>query len=309
MKIAAGFICYEKDTYKYLAIFLPSLLKALDKIGDYNLFCVDNSVNDFSNLNYIRENYPQIEILSSGKNLGFSKAYNIILEKSNNYKADYFFIINPDTYLEEDSIYYLLQNIQEDTNLGAVSPSILQWDFPNLKKPKLVDSLGIILKPGLRFIDKGQNVNLSQALKDKNKDIIGISGAAGLYRMSALNKVKENNKYFDENMFMYKEDVDLAYRLFLQGYSAKTVDNSFIYHDRTTKKQNNRALKSKFARKMSFLNQHIIYIKYFRLQNLNNKIKILMRILLMFFYVLLKEKFQLKNYLKLTKNLKNIVKY
>jgi len=127
--------------------------------------------------------------------------------------------------------------------------------------------------------------------------------------MSALNKVKEDGKYFDENMFMYKEDADLAYRLFLQGYGAKIVDKSFIYHDRTTKKQNNRSLKSKFARKMSFLNQHIIYIKYFRLQNLNNKIKILIRVLLMFFYILLKERFQLKNYLKLTKNLKNIVKY
>ncbi len=309
MKIAAGFISYEKDTYKYLNIFLPSLLKALDKVGDYKLFCVDNSVNDFSNLNYIQKNYPQIEILSSGRNLGFSKAYNIILEKSNNYKADYFFIINPDTYLEEDSIYHLLQNIEEDANLGALSPTILQWNFPNLKKPELVDSLGIVLKPGLRFVDKGQDNSLNKVLKDKNKHIIGISGAAGLYRMSALNKVKEDGKYFDENMFMYKEDADLAYRLFLQGYGAKIVDKSFIYHDRTTKKQNNRSLKSKFARKMSFLNQHIIYIKYFRLQNLNNKIKILIRVLLMFFYILLKERFQLKNYLKLTKNLKNIVKY
>jgi len=309
MKITAGFISYEKDTYKYLNIFLPSLLKALDKVGDYKLFCVDNSVNDFSNLNYIQEKYPQIEILSSGKNLGFSKAYNLILEKSNEDKADYFFIINPDTYLYEDSIYHLLQSMEKDANLGAVSPRILQWSFPSLKTPKLVDSLGIVMKPGLYFTDKGQGDNVDKALKDKNKHIIGISGAAGIYRMSALNKVKENNKYFDENMFMYKEDADLAYRLFLQGYTAKTVNSAYIYHDRTTKKQKLRSAKSKFARKMSFLNQHIIYVKYFRLQNLNNKLKILTRALLMFFYVLLKERFQLKNYLKLAKNLKNIVKY
>jgi|AntRauTorcE11897_2_1112592.scaffolds.fasta_scaffold22664_2 GT2 family glycosyltransferase len=309
MKIAAGFIAYEKDTYKYLNIFLPSLVKALDKVGDYKLFCVDNSVNDFSNLNYLKEKYPQIEILSSGKNLGFSKAYNIILEESNEHEADYFFIINPDTYLEEDSIYNLIEALERKANLGAVSPIILEWKFPSLKRSELVDSLGIVLKPGLHFIDKGQGTSLDKALKDKNNHIIGISGAAGLYRMSALNKVKEKNKYFDENMFMYKEDADLAYRLFLQGYGAETVDSSYIYHDRTTKKEKNRASKSKFARKMSFLNQHIIYIKYYKLQNSKNKIKIVIKSILMFFYVLIKERFQIKNYFKLLKKLKNIVKY
>jgi GT2 family glycosyltransferase len=309
MRIAAGFISYEKDTYKYLKFFLPSLIKALDKVGDYKLFCIDNSIDDLSNLNYIQEKYPQIEILSSGENLGFSKAYNIIIRKSDKYKADYFFIINPDTYLEEDSVYHLLKIMEEDANLGALSPQILQWNFPSLKRSNIIDSQGIVLKPGLHFIDKGQGDSLDKALKDKNKHIIGTSGAAGLYRMSALNKAKENDKYFDENMFMYKEDADLAYRLFLKGYSAKTVNKSFIYHDRSTKKEKNRSNKSKFAREMSFLNQHIIYIKYFRLQSLNNKIKILTRALLMFFYALFKERFQLKNYLKLAKNFKNIIKY
>ncbi|MCF7795277.1 glycosyltransferase family 2 protein [Patescibacteria group bacterium] len=309
MKITAGFISYEKDTYKYLGIFLPSLIKALDKVGDYKLFCIDNSVNDLSNLKYIQENYPQIETLNSGKNLGFSKAYNIILEEANKYKSDYFFIINPDTYLEEDSVCNLLDKIENNASLGSVSPTILQWNFPSIKRPKLVDSLGLSLKSGLYFVDKAQAENLDKLKKNKDNHIIGISGAAGIYRMSALNKVKENNKYFDENMFMYKEDVDLAYRLFLQGYSAKTVDNAYIYHDRTTKKEKNRSSKSMFARKMSFLNQHIIYIKYFRLQNLRNKIKILSKILLMFIYILLKERFQIKNYFILLKKIKNIVKY
>jgi GT2 family glycosyltransferase len=309
MKIAAGFISYEEDTYKYLSIFLPSLVKALERLGDYKLFCVDNSVNDLSNLDYIKKEYPQVEILSSGENLGFAKAYNLILDKSNEYKADYFFIINPDTYLQEESIYQLLQAMERDSSLSAVSPIILQWNFPSLEIPNLVDSLGIVLKPGLHFIDKGQAENLSSALKLKNQNIIGISGAAGLYRMSALNKVKEDNKYFDENMFMYKEDADLAYRLFLAGYSAKTTLKSYIYHDRTTKKQKNRSNKSRFARKMSFLNQHIIYIKYFRLQNLSNKIKIIIRVIAMFLYALLKERFQLGNYIYLVKHCNNIRKY
>jgi len=309
MKISAGFVSYEKDTYKYLNIFLPSLVKALEKLGEYKLFCVDNSVKDLSNLDYIQKEYPQIEILSSGENLGFAKAYNLILNKTNEYKADYFFIINPDTYLQEDSIYQLIHAMEKDASLSAVSPVILQWNFPSLEKSSLVDSLGIVLMPGLQFIDKGQGQSLSSSLNLKNQNIIGISGAAGLYRMSALNKVKENHNYFDENMFMYKEDADLAYRLFLAGYSAKTVLKSFIYHDRTTKKQKNRSNKSRFARKMSFLNQHIIYIKYFKLQNLSNKIKIVIKIVVMFIYILWKERFQLNNYIYLAKYSNNIRKY
>ena len=309
MKIAVGFITYEKDTYKYLSIFLPSLIKSLDKIGDYKIFCVDNSVKDLDNLNYIRDNYQQIEVLSSGQNLGFSKAYNLMFAKSSEYGAKHFLIINPDTYLEEDACNLLVKEIEMDSSLGSVSPLILSWDFLNSRKTNIIDSLGISLKPGLRFIDLAQGDSLDSFSKIAKLNILGISGAAGLYRMSALEKAKEKGQYFDENIFMYKEDADLAYRLFLKGYTSKTVENSRIYHDRTVSKKLKRKEKSKFARKMSFLGQHIIYIKYFRLQNTYNKMLICKRILLMFVYVLFKERFQLYNYLRLIKNYKNIIKY
>jgi len=317
MKIVAGFITYEKETYKYLNIFIPSLIKALRYVDDFKIIAVDNSEDSKENYNYIKGNYPEIEIIAAGKNIGFSRAYNKMIEKSKKWSADYFFIINPDTYITENSVYKLLQTIENDGNLGSVSPLLVKWDFINNKSDNCIDSLGIQLKPGLHFKDLGQAQELSELNKFKNYSIMGISGAAGLYRMKALESVEEESGYFDENMFMYKEDADLAYRLFLQGYSAKTNTLAVIYHDRSAGLKIkssflpliSRGHKSKFARKCSFLNQHIIYYKYFNLQNLKTKIIIIKRILLMFAYVVIKERFQLSNYIKFFRKRKKIKKY
>ncbi len=80
-------------------------------------------------------------------------------------------------------------------------------------------------------------------------EILGPSGAAGVYRLSGLEKIKVNNQYFDELMFMYKEDCDLDYRLFLAGYKSLYVSEAVIYHDRTVFSRGENDLKVVLNRK------------------------------------------------------------
>ncbi|MFA5131029.1 MAG: glycosyltransferase [Patescibacteria group bacterium] len=309
MKLVVGFITYNEASAKYLADFLPSLKKALSFLApnEFRVFAFDNSDQD-NNLNrdalesFNGVDSGFIEYLQSGSNIGFSRAYNIMIRAAKRLNAEYFLMLNPDTLLETDTISELVSAMEKDLELASVSPKIRRWDFAANTKTRIVDSCGLVLKRGLRFADLGQGGE-----DDKRYDkfsILGPSGAAGLYRLSALEKIKENEQYFDERFFMYKEDCDLAYRLFLRGAKSSLVPTAIIYHDRTAaaanggviKKIFERGKKSRQIRAWSFRNQHLIFVKHWSVQNLASKITIIFQVFLFFIFSLILEQFLLKEY-------------
>lgn len=311
-KIIVGFITYGKSTAKYLPYFLPSLT-AQTQPG-VKIMAIDNSEKgDDENINYIKNNFPEVEIERAEKNLGFAKAYNRMINKAMADGGQYFFAVNPDTILEPNVVEKMLVAIESDEKIGAVAPKILKWDFENKKKTDIVDSYGIKLLPGLRFIDCNEGRREGSDLKC---DIIGPSGAGAFYRLSALEKIKQGSQYFDELMFMYKEDCDLAYRLFLAGFKSKCAYNSIIYHDRSNGGMGegnidivlNRKNKSRQIKKWSFLNQQIIFLKYWKIQNFSNKLVIIWYEIKILIFVLLFERYLLKEFYQLYKIRQDVYK-
>jgi GT2 family glycosyltransferase len=275
-KLIIGFITYGESTAKYLPYFLPSLKNQTFK--DFKILAVDNTDDGgHENFDYIKNNYFEIEIIEQSRNLGFAKAYNLMINKAIDYGAEYFLAINPDIILEADAIEKLLCAFKEDESLGSVCPKILRWNFENNKKTNIIDSLGIKLLSGLRFVDLGQGeIDQSQFGKE---NILGPSGACALYKVETLKKIANNRQYFDEVFFMYKEDCDLAYRLNLAGFKSRCVVNAVVYHDRTVSGKGegnlaialNRRKKSRQAKKWSFVNQQIILCKFWSTLDMKNK--------------------------------------
>lgn len=305
---------YNELSAKYLADFLPSLEAALRFLPphDYKVYGFDNSFSDFTdNRKLIEEKAKNLnlEYKTLGINLGFGRAYNILIREAIKGGAEYFLILNPDMILEEVAIKRLVEAMDSDVNLAAVSPKIKQWDFLNHAKTNTIDSVGLILRPGLQFNDLGQGEE-DKGQFDKT-EIIGPSGAAGLWRLNFLKKIAEQpvgsleSEYFDERFFMYKEDCDLAYRLFVNGGIARLISDAIFYHDRTAMargeslfaKLNNRKNKSRQIRAWSFRNQHLIFVKHWKKQNLTNKLIIIFRSLSFLIFSLILEKFLLKEYL------------
>ncbi len=294
-KLAIGFITYNELTAKYLPYFLPSL-KA-QTFGDFDILVADNSDNEINkNQEYIKNNYPDIDFEWMGKNIGFGKAYNYLIEKAKQRGAEYFMIINPDTLLEKNVILELMQAIKDDRTLGSVCPKILFWDFQDSKKTDIIDSCGLFMPKALQFRDLGQGEKEREQCYNEN--IIGPSGAAGLFRMSALEKIKDKHGYFDSRMFMYKEDCDLAYRLFINSFKSKCVGTAIIYHDRTVSQKKgffkSRKSKSKDIKKWSFLNQQIIFHKHWHKQSLLAKISIVWHQFKMLIYISIFEQYLLR---------------
>ena len=327
MKLAVGFIMYNESSAKYLADFLPSLAAALKFLAptDYQVYAWDNSFNDEAvNRKFIESfnkpagdsndatdtsnHRPTINYQTQGLNLGFSRAYNILIGEAIKNRAEYFLMLNPDMVLETNAIAALVRALDNDASSAAVSPKILRWDFARRAPTRIIDSLGLILQPGLEFRDLGQGQE-DRGQFDK-AEIIGPSGAAGLWRVSALIKIAErptaaaSPQYFDERFFMYKEDCDLAYRLLIAGYISRLVPEAIIYHDRTAVifgqglwcRIVNRRQKSRPIRSWSFRNQHLIFVKHWKSQNNRNRVKIVLHCLSFLVFSLILEQFILKEY-------------
>ena len=321
MKLAVGFILFEDATAKYLADFLPSLYQALGFLqpDKYQVYAIDNSqTGNEENFQILSEfqkkllqplrNGSGINYQRVGKNIGFSRAYNLMLRLAAAIESEYFLIINPDTQLDSDSIRQLILALDSDGSFGSAAPKILHWDYKNRQQTKIIDSLGIVLGPGLRFYDLNQGL-VDQASAGTTQ-ILGPSGAAGLYRMSALKEIATRNDvtgqldFFDENFFMYKEDCDLAYRLFLAGYRSALVLEAIIYHDRTAGSSGRGFLsifkdhqsKSRLVKAWSLRNQLYIYRKYWSKQNFFNKLAILRRAFMYFISYLILDKYLLKEF-------------
>ncbi|NTU99360.1 glycosyltransferase, partial [Candidatus Falkowbacteria bacterium] len=226
--IWVGFITYGETTLKYLPYFLDSLACQTDVT--LKIVCVDNTDGPSANLDYLADR-REVEVISKGSNQGFGKAYNIMLTAANKAGAEYFFIVNPDVILAPDCLKRLIVALQKNQALSSVCPKLRRWDFEKKDKTEFIDSCGIVLRPSLQFFDLGQG-EIDKGQYD-SAEILGPSGAAGLFKMSALNSIKEGEQYFDEHFFMYKEDCDLTMRLNLKGGKSELVPLALAYHDRT----------------------------------------------------------------------------
>ena len=256
-----------------------------------------------------QESKYKIEYVDFKKNLGFGAAYNKLIEMI---EGDYFLMLNPDMLIEENAINYLIRSLDDNTSVAVVCPKILRWDFKGNQKTDIIDSCGIIMKPGLRFYDLGQGKKDDGSFDNKT-EVFGASGAAGLFRLSALNSIKENGQYFDERFFMYKEDCDLAYRLVRAGFRAHFVPEALVYHDRSAASKGNivRTCQDWFkrnhlTRSWSFVNQHLLYAKHLTTEPFYSRILVYGQIVAYFILSLILAQFLLKSYPIIWRNWRRI---
>ncbi len=308
MKLSIGFITYNDNTLKYLPFFIPSLLSSVHRAcSSYpnllvDFFIVDNSDVSFSDnndflFNIFSEKKLDYKIWRSKENCGFAKAYNLMINESLKRSSDIFLVINPDVLLEESFLEKMLLYYFSNKDVAVLVPKILYWDFKNNIKTNIIDSYGIGVNKCHRFFDINQGKNIKDCLGfNSNKDVFGFSGAGALFNLSKLIKVAYQNEngleFFDEEMFMYKEDIDLSYRLQIAGEKIVFMSDTIMYHDRTISKDNPFKLifpkNRNLSRSRSFLNQLIILRKIKNIPfSLDIKLMTFLRFCLLYVYGLI----------------------
>lgn len=289
-KVTIGFITYGEATLKYLPEFVASLQG--QTYQDFDLLVFDNSlVGDERNSNWLKQNLPQAKIIRSDGNLGFAKGANQLMSRAKEMGAEYFGLVNPDTILDELAVAKIVEVLDEHQEITAVSPKILRWDVTNKQKTNVIDTCGLAIRAGFKFVDVGQG-EVDEGQYDQ-APILGPSGAGAFFRLADLENIR-----FDERFFMYKEDCDLAYQLKLAGKQAMVASEAIIYHDRTIAK-GSRSAKSRQGKIWSFYGQQLLLKKYWRTQSWWNKILIFGREILMLGYALVFEPYLLKEFKKI----------
>jgi GT2 family glycosyltransferase len=168
------------------------------------------------------QDLPACVLLDDGQNRGFAGNNNLGIKYALDHGYDYIFLHNGDLKLGRDSITEMVKLVEADANIGSVQCVIRYWHEPD----KLNVTGGSVHVAGYGFATDNGRLLSEVALTD-GQEIAYASGAAVLYRASALRKVG----LLEEGFFMYHEDLELGMRLRFAGYKNVLASQSFAYHD------------------------------------------------------------------------------
>lgn len=273
--VTVGFINYsQKEGYsssKYLTAFLESLIS--QGYSNLEILCLDNASTDDGKSLRLIEKYPQIRIIKNSTNEGFV-AHNRLIEEA---KGEYYLCTNFDVVLDKECIKNLVEGASLYPKGGSFGGTSYQWDFTKNICTQVVDTTGLCISKSHHVRDRemGTTVSFASCGKRDMEEIFGVSGVNVLYRKSALDSVKDKQGgYFDPHFFMYKEDVDMAYRLRWEGWESYYIPSARIWHDRSVGESvksrfrnlrilRNRAHKSKENRVLSVRNHLFLLYKNF----------------------------------------------
>ncbi len=212
--------------------FLPTCfdsIKSQTIFRELDVIFIDNISHDDSP-KFVLENYPFVRVFQNHFNFGYAGAANQGIDLSG---APFVNIINPDIILEPDYFKNILKEMERDEKIASATGKLLRYDFLKQEKTKTLDTTGLVFHNSTRVTDRGQGQEDKKQF-DKQTKVWGVSGACPVYRRTALDAVKQKGESFDSSFFMYKEDVDLAWRFNLAGYQAIYVPKAIAYHGRGT---------------------------------------------------------------------------
>jgi GT2 family glycosyltransferase len=198
--------------------FLPELFSSIREqtLEPAEILLVDNGSTDGSP-GFVEENYPGTRIIRMPGNLGFAAAANAGLEAS---RFEASAIVNTDIKLERNWLEKLASALESDERIGAVAAKIMLYDRPGLLNGVGggMNRLGYTWDLGMFEEDSGQY--------DDPAEVIFAPASAAMFRKSAV----LSSGGFDESFFMYHEDVDLGWRLWLLGFRIITCPEAVALH-------------------------------------------------------------------------------
>jgi len=196
------------------------------------IIIVDNNSYDGS-VQYLKEKFPGnpgIKIIESPVNMGFAKANNLGAKEA---KGDFLLILNPDTVLQEDTLDKSLAFYRSGDSIGALTCKLI---LPNgeldlaCRRSFPTPSVAVYRILGLSKIFPKSRIfgkyNLTYLDENKTYEVDAVVGAFMLIRKDIFEQVKG----FDEDYFMYGEDLDLCYRIKKAGYKIYYYPETSIIH-------------------------------------------------------------------------------
>lgn len=249
--------------------FLIDCLASLDSAGsklNLSVWVVDNASTDAS-LDEAQKKFVKVNYIKNNENLGFGRANNQALKKV---KTEYILLLNPDCTVSARTLEYMLDFMQRHTDVGAASCKLERKDgsidwashrgFPTPWASFLYFVLG-----------NDSLYHLTSQDMRKAHEVDAISGAFFMTRKSVLERVGPPAGGFDEDYFLYGEDIDLCFRIKEAGFKIMYVPDVVVLHHKgitsgikkhSQKLSNAQAQSRKKALDSFYLTMKIFYKKH-----------------------------------------------
>lgn len=239
---------------------LPGLLASLKKqtFKDFVLTVVDNASHDGS-ADLAAQLFPEATIIRNETNEGFSKAHNQGIALS---QSPFVGLVNPDMELHPEALARLMQKLHADTSIGSISGKILKLG----DESGIIDSTGILATRYREFVNRGEGER-DQGQFDEADAVFAVTGAFVIFRRKALEEVSFQSEFLDNDLFMYKDDVDIGWRLLGMGWKNFYEPRAILYHRRTVRHESEymvvqrRRRKQRLFNRFSYRNHILVLLK------------------------------------------------
>jgi GT2 family glycosyltransferase len=197
---------------KYLTGCFSSLFK--QTYPQMEVILVDNASVDGS-IEYIQENFPRVKIIPLSTNRGFAGGTNAGILVA---KGDFILTLNNDTIVDSHLLEEIVLPMLADSHVGICGTKMLFPDGRINSTAICISRSGAAWNRGMGEPDNGQ-YNVTE-------EVFGACAGAALYRRVMLEEIG----LFDEDFFLYMEDVDLAFRAQLSGWKCIYVPTARVIH-------------------------------------------------------------------------------
>ena len=233
---------------------------------DVEVFVVDNDSKD-GTIPYLKDafasqldannNNVRLHLIANRHNVGFGRANNQALRHC---KGDYVLFLNPDTIVTEHTLIDCLSTAREQPKLGAIGVAMLQANgqiAPESRRGLPTPWVAFCRMSGLtKLFPKSRRFAryyMSYLSQEETAPIDIVSGAFMFCNKAALNEVGG----FDEDFFMYGEDIDLSYRFLKAGYQNFYVPTPIVhYKGESTHKNSYRYVHVFYEAMLIFFQKH-----------------------------------------------------
>ena len=247
MRITGGIVTYNNA--ETIDRCVGSILEYTSK-GNYEfkLYVYDNGSSD-DTVSIVESKYPEVTIIKDTENKGFGAGHNAILKMVN---SDIHFVINPDIFIDMDTIGKMAPYIMENDQVGLLTPKILNNDGTEQYLPKYCPTIRYVFiskLPGFKYLRR--RYTRADETFDKPEPIEFCTGCFFGIRTSYFKEMKGFNNCF----FMYCEDTDLSQRVRADGKDIIFYPYAAAHHN--WKRDNTGNLKGIYR----FLKSLVVYSK------------------------------------------------
>lgn len=241
--------------------FFPKFLRSLEEQSQRPnaLIIVDSGSQNTSYLHLLDASPLAYEVIL-GPNNGICVGNNLGWLRARDF--DYVLFLNPDAFLWPAFIENAVSYMEDErhSRVGIVTGTLLGYDIDAQKPTGLVDSTGIIQTWYGRLVDRDQRSpeGVLSKYPYPNK-VSAICSAAVFCRQAALSAIAHGQELFDPRFFMYKDDIDVTWRVRLAGWELVHNPDLRAYHCRGWKTRSN---VPRHLRLMSARNEVYLFYKY-----------------------------------------------